>query len=346
MVIKASTGAQVAALIADLGASQVVVRDAAIARLAVLGTRAVERLLGAARDTDASAGSRAAALRALEAIGDPRGAAAALPLLDDREAEVAEAAVAIARLALGGPGDAAALDRLTATALDGRISASVREAAVRALSSLGPGTLKPILKALSTDDVFELRELATRLGSRPRGASDGGRTLHAAAMGSLPDDPHDLTTVIETAASRASLEDLRQMIDVLRARETSAHADERHGWIAARGAVHAALARRGSRLGLFDLRDTIVSAATPLPVAFAAALVDVGDASCLEAIAAAYARAAADRGSSDDWWHRHLADAFRAIVMREQITRRHGVLRRIEARWPAAFTALWAARSG
>jgi hypothetical protein len=64
-----------------------------------------------------------------------------------------------------------------------------------------------------------------------------------------------------------------------------------------------------------------------LPVEFLAALSMVGDASCLEAIAAAHARA------SDSWWRDHLADTFQAIVGRERLTRRHAVIKKIEKRW-------------
>ena len=37
--------------------------------------------------------------------------------------------------------------------------------------------------------------------------------------------------------------------------------------------------------------------------------------------------------SRDGWWRDHLAVAFRAIVNREGLTRRHGVMRKITKRW-------------
>ena len=61
---------------------------------------------------------------------------------------------------------------------------------------------------------------------------------------------------------------------------------------------------RGSRLALYDLRDSLLETER-LPVAFLAALEEVGDASCLEPLAAAYD--ASPRGS-DPWWRDHLAD--------------------------------------
>jgi hypothetical protein len=63
-------------------------------------------------------------------------------------------------------------------------------------------------------------------------------------------------------------------------------------------------------------------------VEFLAALALVGDESCLEAIAVAHGRA------TDGWWRQHLADAFRAIVARKRLTRRHSVLKKIQKRSP------------
>jgi hypothetical protein len=97
-----------------------------------------------------------------------------------------------------------------------------------------------------------------------------------------------------------------------------------------------ALAQRGSRLALYDLRESLETAKGPLPVEFLAALTLIGDATCLEAIAAAHARAKA----KDAWWREHLARAFRDIVGRERLTKRHAALRRIEKRWPGAITAM------
>ena len=58
---------------------------------------------------------------------------------------------------------------------------------------------------------------------------------------------------------------------------------------------------------------------------------------CLEPIAAAFARARGSQG----WWRAHLGDAFRAIVERERITRRNAMIKKIDKRWPDALRALW-----
>jgi hypothetical protein len=110
-------------------------------------------------------------------------------------------------------------------------------------------------------------------------------------------------------------------------------------WAMARAAAHVALAERGSRIGVYDLRESFERARAPLPVEFLTALLLVGDASCLEAIAGAHARA------RDTWWRDHLADAFRNIVAREHITRRHAAIKKIERKWKRDLDELWSGRS-
>jgi hypothetical protein len=87
VVIKASASTEVRTLVTALASDDEVRREAAIARLAVIGARAVDAL-GRAFDARADARTRVAALRALESIGDPR-------------------TVAVARRALGEGGDVA-----------------------------------------------------------------------------------------------------------------------------------------------------------------------------------------------------------------------------------------------
>jgi hypothetical protein len=99
----------------------------------------------------------------------------------------------------------------------------------------------------------------------------------------------------------------------------------------ARAATHLALAHRASRLALYDLRETIESSRERIPVEFFAAVTAIGDTSCLEPLATAYSRA------NDEWSRRQLADAFRAIVQREKVTRRHAAVKRLEKRWPGAW---------
>jgi hypothetical protein len=130
---------------------------------------------------------------------------------------------------------------------------------------------------------------------------------------------------------------LQRLVDRVRAREQQ-ESDPlvREEWRAVRGALHQALAARNSRLALYDLRDSLLSDER-LPVAFLAAMEEVGDATCLDTLAAAYEGSSR---SGDAWLRQHLASAFRAIVQREGLTRRHAALKRVLARWPDAAAEL------
>ncbi len=112
----------------------------------------------------------------------------------------------------------------------------------------------------------------------------------------------------------------------------------RRGWVALRGSLHQALAFRGSRVALYDLRETLEDAATPLPTSFLTALHVLGDASCLEPLAAAWGAAEPDRTTEGLRWRQQLASALRAIAQREKITKRHAVMKKIAARWPGMLT--------
>ena len=112
--------------------------------------------------------------------------------------------------------------------------------------------------------------------------------------------------------------------------------ERKAAWRAVRGMLHQSLALRGSRVALYDLRETVEAASGPLPVTYLAALQVLGDASCLEPIAAAYSRA----HEKDAWWRHQLATAFQTVARRERISKRHAVMKRIQGRWPAAAGAI------
>jgi hypothetical protein len=156
-----------------------------------------------------------------------------------------------------------------------------------------------------------------------------------AAEGALPDDPTALRAALGQAGDASPPPLLLRIIERVREREGAEPAARRDEWRLARAAAHQALAVRGSRIALYDLRETVETAKGRLPVEFLAPLALIGDASCLEAIAAAHAAA------RDAWWRQHLADAFYAIVARERLTARSAVLRRIAKRWPK-----WAGKPG
>ena len=318
---------------ADLMSERQVVREGAIARLTVIGGRAVERLTALIDTREAAPSSRVAALRTLEAIADQRALDASLRAIDDPDAGVAQAAVRVARIFLRGPRGAAVVDRLTGIALNRTQREAIRLAAIGALSTLESSTLQPLREALQDDPSENIRALAQRTRSLTVEPGDFESYVRQAVERRLPDDPVALRHAIAHAAGILSLPILHQLVERIRDREAGEATAVRAEWMAARAAAHVALANRGSRLALYDIREALETATEPLPVEFLSALTAVGDVSCLEPIAAAFDRAGASGGTRDDWWHRHLASAFRMIVARERLTRRHHVARKIDRRW-------------
>ncbi len=94
------------------------------------------------------------------------------------------------------------------------------------------------------------------------------------------------------------------------------------------------LALRGSRLALYDLRESLEGGPVRLPASFLAALHVLGDASCLEPLATVWGAAGADPSADGARWRQQLAAAFKAIAQREKITKRHAQMKRIATRWP------------
>ncbi len=332
MAIKASSSKHIDALIAGLGAVDAVAQETAIARLAVLGARAVERLITAA--TAGDAGARAGAWRVLEAIGDPRALQPALDALADAGLAqvIGIAATGVVRVHLRGAHGASALDRLATVLLDRARPEEVRLAALRAMRDLDAATIAPILTRLADDASAAIRaEAGTKSGRAVGNTDDPATTVTRAAEAGLPVDPDALRHAIGRSGAAVALPVLLRIVERVREREASESAVGRGAWTQTRAAAHVALAHRGSRVALYDLRESIEAATPPLPVEFLTALSLIGDSSCLEAIAGAHARA------KDSWWRQHLADAFRTIVTREKLTRRHALMKKIKKRWPSVF---------
>jgi len=208
-------------------------------------------------------------------------------------------------------------------------------------------TIAPLLERLANDSSARVRsEVAARVAPAGRHPTASPAEAFARIARDLPDDPRLVQTAVASTGDTAPLPELLSIIERIRERERTEPADRRMEWTTARAAVHHALAKRGSRIALYDLRESLGAAREPLPVEFVSALSAIGDASCLEPIAGAYAHAGGRAASSDDWWRRHLAEAFRTIVAREKITRRHAVMKRIARRWDGALEQLWAGGAG
>jgi hypothetical protein len=331
MPIQRSAAAEIRPLVDALGAADETQRETAIARLIVIGPRAVEHLL---QEFPAATGrARAGMLRALEALGDPRALEAASSALQDGSAGVQTAAVGTLR-ALAGIEKAGvardAFDRLVAVALDRQRAAIVRLAAWEAIREAAGDARDAVRTALAADPDAVVRAAVRGSVEEPGGADDVWRDV---AEGRLPAAPAALKAALTANRTTARLTELQKLVDRIRAREQEeTDVAVREEWRAVRGAVHQALAARSSRLALYDLRDSLL-APERLPVAFLAALEEIGDATCLDTLAAAYEESSR---SGDRWWREHVAAAFRAIVQREGLTRRHAVVKRVLARWSDA----------
>ena len=261
MVIKASAAAEIRQLIAALGAEDDVRREAAIARLAVLGPRAVDRLIAAYEPADRE--TRIAILRALESVGDRRLVPVARLALS-AGGDLGVAAASALRALLDSPHGSAgteALDLLVATALDSAADRRVRLASFEALQDMPPGVQARVAEALQADPDPGLKSRAVDL---PRDTAAAEAVWQDALEGRLPDAPGVLREAAQLRAQSAALSALQRLIDAIRAREGSVRAQaKRTEWQGVRGALHQALALRGSRVAVYDLRETIEASARP-----------------------------------------------------------------------------------
>lgn len=296
-------------LIEHLRDGSPVQREAAIARLRVIGARAVDRLVALARSRGPD-GARAAALKALEGIDEPRSREAALALLADPSAAVAAAAVNVMRAWIGS--DTVVLDAITALALDKTRPTPARLAALDALAELPRAMIQPVLHQVDAEDAAFADRVA---GARRSTALD---------------DPSGAREWIAKRGATAPLSEVHAMIARIRDREREeSSARRREEWQVVRAAAHLALAERDSRVALYDLRETFDTAQSALPLDLLNAAASIGDASCLEPMARAWTRAGREL-----WWKDRLAYTARAIVAREKLTSRSAVIKRVRERHP------------
>ncbi len=295
MTIK--SGGDVERLIGDLRGNDPVKRAAAQARLRVAGSRALDRLAALA-GWDLNPSIRAAAVTTLDGIDDPRAATIAMQALGDADPAVRVAAIPVLRTWISREPGTRVLEAMTGVALDRDQPAPVRLAALDALSELPRHIVQPIFEQ----------------------APDPGPEAF--------DNPDGVRQWV-TAHEDAPLSQLHQAIALARDRERAeSSARLRREWTLTRGAVHAVLARRRSRVALYDLRESFDAAHEPLPLDFLQAMGTLGDATCLEPMARAWAAS-----PTETWWRERLADAAADIMHRTRLSGRSALVKRIRAKW-------------
>lgn len=314
-------------LVADLLGGQDLAREAAVARLVIIGPRAVERLVAALGETREPA-RLAAILQALERIGDARALTPACHYLGDGALPVALGAIAAVRPHLQSPHETladAAVRALTDVALNPSRDDRVRAAALDALHDLPVEAVEPILVRLRDDPSPRMRRQAgwPAVGNVPD-------PIDAHVEAASTEGPDDLRAALDAGGASAALPVLHRLLERARQREDAEPSeDARSRWRVARAAVHQVLASRGSRVALYDLRETFERGHDTIPMGMVAAAAQVGDSSCLEPLATAIDR------TTDPWLKSQMRDAIATIARRERLSRRHAVVRRLLAKHPA-----------
>lgn len=269
-----------------------------MARLRVLGARALPRLTSYIDSATSTA--RALAISALEGTPDPRAAEIALACLDATDVETVVACLGVLRGWVTQETGTRLLEAVTAIAVDRGRDARIRVAAIDALSDLPEHLVRPI------------REQAPP----PESA------------GPPLDDPLAARDWVAAHGHAATLSSLHDVVKAFREREAAAPSSRgRDEWQRARGAAHKTLAGRGSRVALYDLKETFSATRVPLPPEYLEAMAALGDASCLDGLARAWS---ATRGAE---WRGHLVEAAQQILRRSKLSGRSAVVKSIRANW-------------
>ena len=145
-------------LVADLSSDRAVVREAAVARLTVIGARAAGALAALVADAHAPAAARPRRCACFEATAASKRPGIGPPCPRRRQRRDRQGRHRGAGSARAKRGGAAVVDRLTAIALDRKRAIPIREAAVRALLDLDKSSLRPLLKSAAR----RIRRLTSR----------------------------------------------------------------------------------------------------------------------------------------------------------------------------------------
>ena len=301
MAIRTSSARDVDSLLEQLRSPAALERDAAIARLRVMGTRALHRVLGVIADPASSGEVRVAALRVIDAVDDLKVRRAAMNAARDSDPAVASAALQVLRPWITHDADTTVLESVTALVTDQTRLPDVRRAALDALSDLPSHLTEPLVHSV-----------AAQLAAAP------------------PLDDAETTGEWLANHQDASLGVLHDLISQARERGRHEETDPaRRAWLAVRSSAHAVLARRNSRIALYDARELFELTDEALPLDLLVSMRAIGDVGCLEALATAW-----ERMAQDQWWRAQVQDAARAIVSREKATGRNAVIKRVRTRWP------------
>lgn len=291
----------IARLIADLHSPDSIRRDAAVARLRILGVRALPRLIDLAAAHE-SASVRALALDALEGLDDVRVIEVAFDALRDSDIEVVIAALGVLRRWIAEETGTRLLDAITAIVVDRSRDARVRVAALAALSELPEHLVRPIRDQAPPPE----------------------------SAGPSLEDPVAVREWIHAYGADATLSTLHELVTRAREREHAESSSRlRSEWLEARGRAHQALAKRDSLVALYDLRETFEAATAALPQSFLSTAAAIGDATCLEPLARAWAAA----GKNLEWKHQ-LSTTAAAIMRREKLTGRGAAVKKLRANFP------------
>jgi hypothetical protein len=285
-------------LIADLQSSDSLRRDTAGARLRILGNRALPRLIDLVA-THESASVRALALDTLEGLDDVRVIDVAFDALRDGDIDVVIAALGVLRRWVAEETGTRLLDALSAIIVDRARDARVRVAALAALSDLPEHLVRPIRDQAPPPE----------------------------SAGPSLDDPVQVREWIQAYGAGATLSMLHELVSRTRERERAeSSARLRSEWLQARGRAHQALAKRESLVALYDVRETFEAAASALPQSFVSTAAAIGDASCLEPLARAWAAANKDLN-----WQHQLSTTAATIMRREKLTGRSAIIKKLRA---------------
>jgi hypothetical protein len=288
-------------LIADLQSSDSIRRDAAVARLRILGHRSLPRLVDVISANE-SPGVRAHALEALEGLNDVRVIDVAFDALGDGDVDVVIAALGVLRGWVAEETGTRLLDAISAIVVDRSRDARVRIAALAALSDLPEHLVRPIRDQAPPPE----------------------------SAGPSLEDPAAVREWIQAYGAGATLSTLHRLVTRAREREHAESSSRlRSEWLHARGRAHQALARRESLVALYDLRETFAAAVTALPQSFLSAASAIGDASCLEPLGRAWAAAGKDLN-----WKHQLSTTAATIMRREKLTGRAAAIKKLRAHFP------------